>query len=153
MSGSPCTLRPTTASDLPVLFAQQNEPGAAEMVGFTPRDWPAFEAHWTKLIANPELWTQTVEVDGQVAGYVLAYETDGAWEIGYWLGRAFWGRGLATAAAQAFLTLMEARPVRAHVVAHNIGSIRVLEKCGFQHCGIVRGEDGRLDEVVLLLEA
>lgn len=70
-------------------------------------------------------------VDGQVAGNVVCWETLGVREVGYWIGRAFWGRGIATKALALFLTEMTTRPVFAYVAAHNVGSIRVLEKCGF----------------------
>jgi RimJ/RimL family protein N-acetyltransferase len=41
------------------------------------------------------------------------------------------GAGVATAALAAFLMIVEERPLFAHVAEHNVGSIRVLEKCGF----------------------
>ncbi|MBP8242640.1 MAG: GNAT family N-acetyltransferase, partial [Thermoflexales bacterium] len=52
-------------------------------------------------------------------------------EVGYWLGREFWGKGIATRALEAFLAIDTTRPLHAFVVHHNLGSIRVLEKCGF----------------------
>ena len=56
-------------------------------------------------------------------------------ELGYWLGRPHWGRGVATAAVIAlcrygFETLGLAR-IYAHVFAPNLASARVLEKAGF----------------------
>jgi hypothetical protein len=56
--------------------------------------------------------------------------TDGR-EVGYWLGREFWGQGIATQALALFLEEEPTRPLVAHVAKHNIGSRRVLEKCGF----------------------
>jgi RimJ/RimL family protein N-acetyltransferase len=54
--------------------------------------------------------------------------------VGYWLGREFWGKGIAT---QALAELVEEldRPLYAEVSTNNIGSIRVLEKCGFVEIG------------------
>ncbi|HEX5689187.1 MAG TPA: GNAT family N-acetyltransferase [Roseiflexaceae bacterium] len=52
-------------------------------------------------------------------------------EIGYWLGRQFWGQGIATQAVAAFLEIVTTRPLYAYAVAHNVASRRVLEKCGF----------------------
>jgi RimJ/RimL family protein N-acetyltransferase len=56
-------------------------------------------------------------------------------EIGYWLGRRHWGRGVATAAVEAicrygFETLGLSR-IHASVFAPNLASARVLEKAGF----------------------
>jgi RimJ/RimL family protein N-acetyltransferase len=51
--------------------------------------------------------------------------------VGYWIGREFWGRGLATRALSAFLHEVEERPIYAGVAETNVASIRVLEKCGF----------------------
>ena len=78
-------------------------------------------------------------VDGEVTGNVLSFERDGRREVGYWLGRDHWGRGVATAALVAFLGEEETRPLHAGVLAANGGSLRVLEKCGFAVCG---EEDG-----------
>jgi RimJ/RimL family protein N-acetyltransferase len=67
-----------------------------------------------------------------VAGNVLCWEQEGHREVGYWIGRAFWGKGIATRALGAFLREVTIRPLYAHAAAHNVGSIRVLEKCGFR---------------------
>jgi RimJ/RimL family protein N-acetyltransferase len=72
-------------------------------------------------------------------------------EIGYWLGRAFWGRGLATAAVRgvtvhAFRTHALTR-VYALPFADNAASCRVLEKCGSRCEGWQRRsavKDGRV---------
>src|SRR5918999_1935703 len=45
------------------------------------------------------------------------------------------GQGIATAALAAFLEELDTRPLYAHVATHNVGSIRVLEKCGFERTG------------------
>jgi len=62
--------------------------------------------------------------------------------MGYWLGEEFWGRGLATravtaAAGWAFDHYKLAR-VYAFVFTHNVASIRVLEKSGFEREGLLR---------------
>jgi RimJ/RimL family protein N-acetyltransferase len=53
-------------------------------------------------------------------------------EVGYWLGREFWGKGIATRALVEFLKVVAERPLYARVAKHNIASFRVLEKCGFK---------------------
>lgn len=75
--------------------------------------------------------TQTILLDGQVAGYIGSWPQDGVRLVGYWLGKDHWGKGVATRSLAAFLRLVSERPLHAHVATHNIGSIRVLEKCGF----------------------
>ena len=52
--------------------------------------------------------------------------------LGYWVGREWWGRGIATQALALFVDEVSIRPLYAHVAAHNVGSIRVLDKCGFR---------------------
>ncbi len=74
-------------------------------------------------------------MDGQVAGYLGSWEMEGKREVGYWLGREFWGKGIATEALSQFLGVVKTRPLWAHVVKHNVGSRRVLEKCGFKVTG------------------
>jgi RimJ/RimL family protein N-acetyltransferase len=50
-------------------------------------------------------------------------------EVGYWIGREYWGKGVATEALSQFLAHAEVRrPLHAAVAKHNVGSIRVLEK-------------------------
>src|SRR5262245_32858795 len=120
-----------TTDHLPVLFEQQLDPEASRMAAFPPRDREAFMIHWTKILANPTGTNRTILAGGRVAGYVVAFLMEGETLIGYWLGREFWGQGIATRALAAFLPLVRARPLLAHVAKHNVGSIRVLEKCGF----------------------
>ena len=56
-------------------------------------------------------------------------------EVGYWIAKQFWGQGIATSALHSFLQIENERPLYARVAAHNIGSRRVLEKCGFEKTG------------------
>jgi len=89
-------------------------------------------AHWAKLRAAPqENITRTILCQGQVAGNVGSWVQAGQREVSYWLGREFWGRGIASAALGLLLAEVKARPLHAHVVKHNVASIRVLQKCGF----------------------
>jgi RimJ/RimL family protein N-acetyltransferase len=129
------TLRAVRDADLPVLFEHQRDPEATEMAAFPARDWPAFTAHWAKIRADPMCVTQAILVDGAIAGNIGSWEQDGRREVGYWLGRDFWGRGIATTALSMFLHLVTERPLHAWVVAHNRASLRVVEKCGFQIVG------------------
>lgn len=128
-------LRNITAPDLSILFEQQLDPEATTMAAFPSRDKENFDAHWAKIMANESNIMMTIEADGQVAGNMLSWEMDGKREVGYWLGREFWGKGIATEALKQFLDEVKTRPLWAHVAKHNVGSRRVLEKCGFKVIG------------------
>jgi len=140
------SLRDVEPADLPVLFDHQRDPVANAMAGFPARERQAFMAHWERILADETVRAQAIVADGRLAGNVVSFEHDGRREVGYWIGREFWGGGVATAALAAFLDLETARPLHAGVAKHNAGSLRVLEKCGFAVCG----EEG--DDVVLRLE-
>lgn len=134
------SLREVTQSDLPILFEHQMDVEAARMAAFPSRDRDAFMAHWAKIMADPSVLIKIVVYRGQVAGNMVSFEIDGEREAGYWLGREFWGRGIATRALAEFLGLIQTRPLYARVAKHNIASRRVLEKCGFA----LMGEDPNL---------
>ncbi len=80
------------------------------------------------------------------------WEDDGRRLVGYWIGREFWGRGLATQALAELLDVVDARPLHAYVAKNNVASIRVLEKCGFVKVGEHAGDDG-IEELLLELRA
>ena len=101
------------------------------MAAFRAREWDAFVAHWTGIMADPAVTKQTILVGGDVAGNIVSFDGPGHREVGYWIGRPYWGRGIASAALAAFLRLETARPLFGHVASHNVASKRVLERCGF----------------------
>jgi RimJ/RimL family protein N-acetyltransferase len=128
-------LRDVIDSDLDIFYEQQADPEANRMAAFPARERDAFMVHWAKNLANVGNTHRTIVADGQVAGNIVSYEMDGQREVGYWLGRAYWGKSIATEALAQFLRIVIERPLYAHVAKHNIGSQRVLEKCGFTICG------------------
>jgi RimJ/RimL family protein N-acetyltransferase len=124
------------------------------MAAFPSRDRPAFDAHWaTNILGNPNAITRTILVDGRVAGNIGSWSQDGVRLVGYWIGKEYWGMGVATSALAAFLDDVTERPLYAHVVTHNIGSIRVLEKCGFvaEREETIEIPGGNLTERILVL--
>ena len=139
-AGSVVLLREVRDDDLDALFAHQADAGAAAMADFPSRDRAAFDAHWVRIRADLRCLTRVVEVDGVVAGNVGVWDGDGGRELGYWIGREHWGRGVATAAVGLVLEVEPVRPLHAHVAAHNLGSLRVLERNGFTE--VTRGPDG-----------
>ena len=149
-------LRDVTESDLPIFFEQQLDPDATEMAAFPARDREAFMAHWVKILAHNSVIVKTILFDGQVAGNIVGFEMDGKREVGYLIGKEYWGKGIATKALAAFLDHVKTRPLYAHAAKHNIGSRRVLEKCGFTIIGDDKGfPDARgeqVEEFILELE-
>jgi len=148
-------LRSVTESDLPILFEQQLDPEATAMAAFPSRDREAFMTHWAKIMADEKNIIQTVLYNNQIAGSIMSWEMAGEWEVGYWYGREYWGKGIATQALSKYLSVAKTRPLYAHVAKHNIGSRRVLEKSGFN----VIGEDTytnpagvEVEEFILKLE-
>lgn len=131
-------LRVVTPEDLPIFFEHQADPIAAELAGFPSRDRDAFFKHWnTNILGNPANSSRTILYDNQVAGNIGAWTDAETRErlIGYWVGRDFWGRGVATSALSQFLDYERTRPLVACVAQHNLPSIRVLEKSGFIRTG------------------
>lgn len=124
-------IRDVIESDLPVFFQHQRDPEATAMADFPPRDREAFDAHWQRVLADDANVVKTITFEGQVAGNIGSWEQDGRRLVGYWLGKEFWGKGLATKALAELVQELGTRPLYAYVAKTNVGSIRVLEKCGF----------------------
>jgi RimJ/RimL family protein N-acetyltransferase len=155
-------LRAIRPEDLPTLFEHQRDPVAVQMAAFTvkdPTDWAAFSAHWTRILADPTVTMRAVLSDGCVVGSVGSFvdKDSGHTEVTYWIGRGFWGQGLATRALSLFLEQMKLRPIYARAAQDNVASLRVLEKCGFRRIGTARGwanaRSGETDEVIMELLA
>lgn len=127
----PIQLRPVQSEDLDVIFEQQRDPESVAMAGVKARDREAFDAHWRKIRAEPTNRLFVIESQGVIVGNMGSWLADGRRLLGYWIDRAHWGRGIATAAVTEFLAQEPDRPILAHVAKHNVGSRRVLEKCGF----------------------
>ena len=134
------TLREVRDGDLPIFFEQQLDPEANRMVAFTsgnPGDRDAFMAHWAAVSGDDTNINRTILAGEQVAGNIAYFHAFGEPEVGYWLGREFWGRGVATKALAALLREAPERPLYARVAQDNLASLRVLQKCGFT----ITGED------------
>jgi len=125
-------LRNVTDEDLPIFFQHQRDEVALRMAAFPSREHEAFLNHWRTKVLRPENAIRTIVADGAVAGYVSSWEQDGQRLVAYWVGREHWGKGIATRALSEFLGVEPTRPLHAWVAVHNVGSIRVLEKCGFR---------------------
>jgi len=140
---SSIVLREVMLSDLPIFFNQQLDPEANWMAAFTrkdPANRDAFMGHWTKILKDEATTIQTILFNGGVAGSVFSYvDEDEHLEVSYWIGKPYWGKGIATCALSAFLEHSKIRPLYARAAKDNIGSLRVLEKCGFARIGEDKG--------------
>lgn len=135
-------LREVEAGDLALFFEFQLEPEANFMAAFTskdPADRAAFDAHWARILGDDTIPIKTILVNDRVAGSVLSYVQGGEREVSYWLGKKFWGQGIATQALAMYLEFIQGRPIYARAARDNLGSIRVLEKNGFKLFGIDKG--------------
>ena len=134
MTGS-VLLRDVTEDDLPVFFTHQQDPDACRMAAFPSRDKEAFMAHWARILADASVLKRAILLDGQLVGNIGSYLLEGKREVGYWIGKEHWGKGIATRALSAFLLLEPVRPLFAHAAKRNPAYKRVLEKCGFETIG------------------
>jgi len=135
--------------DLPIFFEHQRDPVANRMAAFPPRERDAFMTHWGSILRDASVIVRTIELDGDVAGNVVLFGFEGRREVGYWIGREFWGRGVATRALSAFMQEVEERPIYAGVAETNVASIHVLEKCGFT--AMETSDEEHVGEVLLRL--
>src|SRR3954453_17578157 len=102
------TLREIRDEDLPRLFEQWADPVAMQMAAFTVPDHTsrdAFERRMRRLRADEAVLNRVVVVDHEVAGTIGSWGDFGEREVTYWIGRSYWGRGIATAALGALLVL------------------------------------------------
>jgi RimJ/RimL family protein N-acetyltransferase len=153
-------LRDVQPDDLEIFFQQELDPDANYMAAFTskdPADHAAFTVHWNKILADKTILIQTILCDGQVAGSVLSYNWSGDPEVSYWLGKEFWGRGIATWALSEFLEYERSRPIYARVAKDNLASLRVLTKCGFaivsEDKGFANARGQEVEEYLLVKKA
>lgn len=135
-------LRPWRDADAGDLVFHANDPQVARSLGerfphpYTLDDAHAFIAHALHL-SSEKAWA--IEIHGVAAGGIGVQPGEGVErhtaELGYWVGRAYWGEGIATAAVRALVphALRELKLYRlqARVFSDNPASMKVLERCGF----------------------
>lgn len=132
-------LRPIAPQDAGALHAQMTWDVARWLA---PVPWPqpregmqAFAAAAAEQVRGGTAAHHVVVVDGEVAGLISLAPVDHAMNLGYWLGRAFWGRGIMSAAAEAYVDAFFGASKAAHVTSGvfcgNAASLRVQDKLGF----------------------
>jgi RimJ/RimL family protein N-acetyltransferase len=96
-----CALREVRDEDLAV-FEQWADPVAARMAAFTSPDHmdrDAFERRWSRLRADETVINRAIVVDGEVAGTIGSWGDPDERQVTYWIGRSYWGKGIATCAS------------------------------------------------------
>ena len=137
------TLRVPAKADIERVAAFCVDHDVARMTTRMPS--PYTRAHAEDFVARCRAQNRTREntfaidlVDEGLIGVVgLFPPVEGGLELGYWIGRPYWGRGYATEAARALLAACTPDAVDATIDPANLASWRILEKLGF----IVVGEE------------
>lgn len=148
-------LRPTTIADLDILFQFQLDDEGRDLAAFTSQDSTnkeAYLAKYSRLLDDPTVNNQTILADQAIVGSIAKFIMEGDAEITYWIDKAFWGKGIATAALKSFLFIETTRPIFGRVAFDNFGSQKVLENCGFIKIGTDKGfADARQMEIEELI--
>lgn len=142
-------IRTIEVADLPVLYDFQLDTEANRLAAMNPRNVDQFNDHWEKILNDTSVTVRAIQFGDELAGCISCFKSDGQDSIGYWIGKDFWGKGVATQALRLLLGEVSARPLRACVAVSNVGSLRVLQKCGF---GIIGHRHSPADERYLECE-
>lgn len=135
-------LRLTNQNDLETLFLFQLDEDANYLAAFTsknPSDKNAYLEKWTRLLSDEKVNIRTVFLENEIAGSIAKFEMEGDTEITYWIGKEFWGKGIASSALKKFLEIEKTRPIFGRIAFDNLGSKKVLENCGFSKIGNEKG--------------
>jgi RimJ/RimL family protein N-acetyltransferase len=153
------TLREVDEADLDFFFEMEQDPEAVWMAAFTaenPADEEVFRSKWAGILNNEAIVSRTILYGDQVAGHVDKFEMFSEPAVSYWIGRQFWGRGIATQALALLLALVEERPLFARAAKDNIASLRVLQKNSFTITGEDKGyanaRGAEIEEYILTLQ-
>lgn len=145
------SLREYVESDLDRLVSLANNLGVSRYLVYTfPYPYTRDNADWWIGAGSKQngAITRVIEYRGLFVGSVGITPQSG-WrdhiaEIGYWIAEEYWGKGIATQALRQMtdygFNTRDFRKLCAPVLAPNIASMRVLEKCGYQREGIMKNE-------------
>jgi ribosomal-protein-alanine N-acetyltransferase len=130
-------LRPPARRDADAIVALAGDWDVARMTGRIPHPYTRADAeHFLGL----DIGARMAEFQGQVVGcFGAEAKANGAIELGYWIGKPFWGRGFATEGARGLIRHLRAQDPNSRIavshMADNPASRRVIEKLGFQPAG------------------
>ena len=142
------TLRRMTVTDALRVYEIQSNWNVTRMLRMAPFP-PTFDGvrHWLSLHegewASGSAYRFAVVFEQQVIGCADVGEiSSGTGELGYWLDEAYWGRGVASEAAEAVLNFalgtVGLKRLSSGHAADNLPSGRVLTKLGFRWIDNVR---------------
>jgi RimJ/RimL family protein N-acetyltransferase len=157
-------LRPLALADAPQVQRLAGDPEVAATTANIPHPYPDGMAE-TWIGTHETLWAErkalvlgiTLRSTGELVGCTgLHFEpVHEKAELGYWIGRPYWGCGYASEAARALVEygfgVIALRRIQAHYMAHNAASGRVMEKAGLAREGRspqAMKKDGRFVDVV-----
>lgn len=134
------TLRPLMQIDAARVAALAGDWDVARMTTRVPYPYTLVDAdHWIRSIGDGE-FVRGIELNDELigaCGYVV--DDSGAAEIGYWIGKPYWGRGFATEASGAIVAhCLGAEGFKRLTCSHfadNPASGRVIRKLGFKLIG------------------
>ena len=154
------TLRPIRNSDAADIVKLINDKGIARNLLSVPHPYGMKDAReWLRRVSSSrrkkiKTWISfAIDIDGRLVGDISIFKIKGhKAEIGYWLGRPYWGKGIMTRAVKeivkfAFNDLGLTR-ISAYTFIFNKGSQRVLEKAGFKREGILRKNVAKGDKLL-----
>jgi GNAT acetyltransferase-like protein len=124
------SLRPLVDADLDAIYEQMKDPESVRMAAFTPddpEDRHAFLVHMSRVRDDPSNVQRVIEADGTIAGTIASFRIDDRTEVTYWIDRALWGRGIASAALQSLLsTTLSAHcsPAQPRTMPHRCGFLK-----------------------------
>jgi RimJ/RimL family protein N-acetyltransferase/ubiquinone/menaquinone biosynthesis C-methylase UbiE len=124
-------LRNVERDDLPQMYEMQLDPESNRLAVTNPRGAEAFAAHWANVLRDPSVTAKAILLGERMVGNVSCFQRDGQANVGYWVSREQWGKGIASRALRLLLLEVATRPLYAHVATSNGASLRVLQKCGF----------------------
>jgi RimJ/RimL family protein N-acetyltransferase len=139
-------LRPGFPEDAPALAAAIADEAIARNLSAVP--WPYRMRDAEAFLASPRdpilpallIFERTASQPQLIGSCGLGRRPSGAVEMGYWIARPHWGRGFATEACAALVSIARALALPALEGSHfldNPASARVLEKLGFEATGLV----------------
>ena len=95
--------------------------------------------YWLKNVSSSDLTLNIFLDDVLIGGIGLTPDVNNFFELGYWLGFEYWGKGFATESCFGLLNYAKThtphKMFKANVYTKNTGSSKVLEKVGFKKIG------------------
>jgi [ribosomal protein S5]-alanine N-acetyltransferase len=147
----PIGLREILPSDLERLVSLANDESVSRfLVDTFPYPYTKADAEWwigSGSKANGAI-TRVIVSRGEFAG-IVGITPQSGWrshlgEIGYWVGKGYWGKGIATSALRQMtgygFANLGLKKLIAPILAPNVASMRVAAKCGYGLEGVLKSE-------------